>query len=129
VLRCCTTFLSNATLCPSPSYSATSLWCVATLFKDGEIWQYRVMTTITLEKAQQDLPLLVNRALAGEEIVIAAGDRLVRLAPSPAETSFNEATARRRGYGSMKGQLVVGPEFFEPLSDEECGYGDDKATA
>ena len=91
------------------------------------------MTTITLEKAQQDLPLLVNRALAGEEIVIAAGDRLVRLAPSPAarpeESGFNEATARRRGYGSMKGQLVVGPEFFEPLSDEECGYGDSKDTA
>jgi antitoxin (DNA-binding transcriptional repressor) of toxin-antitoxin stability system len=91
------------------------------------------MTTVTLEKAQQDLPLLVNRALAGEEIVIAAGDRLVRLAPSsaesPVEAGFNEANARRRGYGSMKGQLVVGPEFFEPLSDEECGYGDGKETA
>ena len=86
------------------------------------------MPTIPLEKAQQDLPLLVNRALAGEEIVIAAGDRLVRLAPSPAETGFNEATARRRGYRSMKGQLVVGPEFFEALSDEECGYGDGKDT-
>jgi hypothetical protein len=21
----------------------------------------------------------------------------------------------------LKGQLIVGPEFFEPLSDEECG--------
>lgn len=87
------------------------------------------MPTVTLEKAQQDLPLLVERALAGEDIVISAGDRLVRLAPSPAEPGFNEATARRRGYGSMKEQLVVGPEFFEPLSDEECGYGDGKDTA
>jgi antitoxin (DNA-binding transcriptional repressor) of toxin-antitoxin stability system len=87
------------------------------------------MTTITLEKAQQELPALVKRALAGEEIVISAGDRLVRLAPSPTETDFNEATARRRGYGSMKGQLLVGPEFFEPLSDEECGLGDSKDTA
>ncbi len=84
------------------------------------------MTTITVEKAQQELPALIQRVLAGEEIVIAAGDRLVRLAPSPAESGFNEATARRRGYGSLKGQLVVGPEFFEPLSDEECGYGDGK---
>lgn len=85
------------------------------------------MTTITLEKAQQDLPALIKRVLAGEDIVIAAGDRLVRLTPSPAEAGFNEANARRRGYGSMKGQLVVGPEFFEPLSDEECGYGKDTA--
>ncbi|MDZ4841860.1 MAG: hypothetical protein SH859_06910 [Hyphomicrobium aestuarii] len=87
------------------------------------------MATITLEKAQRDLPLLVTRALAGEEIVIEAGDRLVRLTPSPAEADFDEATARRRGYGSLKGQLVVGPEFFEPLSDEECGLDDDKCSA
>ncbi len=90
------------------------------------------MTTITLEKAQQDLPLLVNRALAGEEIVIVAGDRLVRLAPSPAdrpaEAGFNEATARRRGYGSMKGQFEVPDSFFDPLPEDELklweGRGD-----
>lgn len=101
---------------------------IAPLFNEREICQDRAMTPISLENAQQHLPLLVKRALAGEEIVIEAGDRLVRLAPSPAETGFNEATARRRGYGSMKGQLVVGPEFFEPLSDEECGYGDGRDT-
>lgn len=84
------------------------------------------MTTITLEKAQQDLPALVKRALEGEEIVIAADDKLVRLAPWSGD--FNAATARRRGYGVLKGKLVVGPEFFEPLSDEECGYGDEKST-
>ena len=87
------------------------------------------MTTITLEKAQQDLPLLVNRALAGEEIVIAAGDRLVRLAPAPAATGFNEATARRRGYGSMKGQFEVPDSFFDPLPEDELklweGRGDE----
>jgi antitoxin (DNA-binding transcriptional repressor) of toxin-antitoxin stability system len=90
------------------------------------MWKIHAMATITLENAQQDLPLLLKRALAGEEIVIEVGDRLVRLTPRPAVSSFNEATARRRGYGSMKGHLVVGPEFFEPLSDEECGYGDGK---
>ena len=91
------------------------------------------MSTITLENAQQDLPLLVNRALAGEEIDIAVGDRLVRLAPKPAdrpeEPGFNEATARRRGYGSMKGQFEVPDSFFEPLPDDELklweGRGDE----
>ena len=81
------------------------------------------MTTITLDQAQQDLPALVKRALAGEEIVIVVNDKLVRLAPQPPAPEFDEENARRRGYGSLEGQLVVGPEFFEPLSDEECGYG------
>ena len=87
------------------------------------------MTTVSLENAQQDLPALIKRVLEGEEIVITADDKLVRLAPLPAPGDFDEATARRRGYGVLKGQLVVGPEFFEPLSDEECGYGDGKGTS
>ncbi len=84
------------------------------------------MTTITLQKAQQDLAVLVKRALAGEEIVIETDDRQVRLSPVPAPPVFDAETARRRGYGVLKGKLVVGPEFFEPLSDEECGLGGDK---
>jgi hypothetical protein len=30
------------------------------------------------------------------------------------------------GLRDIEGKLVVGPEFFEPLSDEECGLGSDK---
>ena len=102
---------------------------VAALFNEREIWQRRAMTTITLEKAQQDLPLLVKRALAGEDIVIEAEDKLVRLAICPAEPRFDEATARRRGYGSMKGQFEVPDSFFEPLPEDELklweGRGDE----
>jgi antitoxin (DNA-binding transcriptional repressor) of toxin-antitoxin stability system len=88
-------------------------------------------TTITVEKAQQELPLLVKRALAGEEIVIEASDTAaVKLAPvvssgdrpAPVSASF-------RGRGALKGQLVVGPEFFEPLSDEECGTGNEPGSS
>ena len=88
------------------------------------------MTTISLEKAQQELPALVKRALAGEDIVIEVDDQKVRLAHVLSQPLFNEATARRRGYGILKGKLVVGPEFFEPLADEECGGGgDEKASS
>jgi len=80
------------------------------------------MTAITLQKAQQDLAVLIKRALAGEEIVIETDDRQVRLSPVPAPPTFDAATARRRGYGALKDKLVVGPEFFEPLSDEECAW-------
>ena len=88
------------------------------------------MTTITIEKAQQDLPLLVKRALAGEEIVIAApGADGVKLAPFPLVSGqIGEPRASYRGRGVLKGKLVVGPEFFEPLSDEECGCGDSTGT-
>jgi antitoxin (DNA-binding transcriptional repressor) of toxin-antitoxin stability system len=102
-----------------PKQGWAQYWC--RLFNDGEIWHDESMTTITLQKAQQDLAVLVKRALAGEEIVIEADDRQVRLSPVPAPPGFDEATARRRGYGVLQGKLLVGPEFFDPLSDDECG--------
>ena len=102
-----------------------------TLFNGREFWHGWAMTTITLEKAQQDLPLLVERALAGEEIVIeAAGAAAVRLAPvAPITHQPVPSGASYRGRGALKGQLVVGPEFFEPLSDEECGIGSEPGAA
>jgi antitoxin (DNA-binding transcriptional repressor) of toxin-antitoxin stability system len=85
------------------------------------------MATITLDKAQTDLATLVERALAGEEIVIEMPSAAaVKLSPIQKAPAFDEVTARLRGYGAMKGQLVVGPEFFEPLSDEECGLSSDE---
>ena len=74
------------------------------------------------------MPALVKRALAGEDIVIQVDDQKVRLAEVQAPPTSDEATARRRGYGVLRGKLVVGPEFFEPLSDEDCGVaGNEKA--
>lgn len=83
------------------------------------------MTTITLEKAQHELPSIFQRVLAGEDIVIEVDDKKVRLTPEPAANDFDAATANYRGRGVLKGKLVVGPEFFEPLSDEECGVSVD----
>jgi antitoxin (DNA-binding transcriptional repressor) of toxin-antitoxin stability system len=85
------------------------------------------MTTITLDKAKDDLPALVERALAGEEIVIETANKRVRLAPEvvpvvfpePAASGFDEETAKRRGYGSMKGQFDVPDTFFDPLPEDE----------
>ena len=89
------------------------------------------MTTITLEKAQQDLPALIKRVLAGEDIVIGTQDTAVRLSPVTTAQSQEAQPVRKsyRGRGALKGQLVVGPEFFEPLSDEECGVADDPGIA
>jgi antitoxin (DNA-binding transcriptional repressor) of toxin-antitoxin stability system len=84
------------------------------------------MISITLEKAQQDLPTTVQRVLAAEEIVIGAPGAVVKLTAVAAESvnkGFEPARKSYRGRGVVKGQLHVGPEFFEPLSDPECGVG------
>jgi len=80
------------------------------------------MTTFTLEKALQGLAVLIERALAGEEMVIEADSRKVRLTPVPALPVFDAATARRRGYGSMKGQFEFTDAFFEPLPADELKF-------
>jgi prevent-host-death family protein len=74
---------------------------------------------ISIHTAKTHLSRLIARAEAGEEIIIARGRKpvvkLVSLLPKP-----------KRVFGSMKGQLTVGPEFFEPMSEEELAlwYGD-----
>jgi prevent-host-death family protein len=67
---------------------------------------------ITIHAAKTHLSRLIARAEAGEEIIIARGRKPVaKLVPITAKP--------KRVFGSMKGQFTVGPEFFEPMSEEE----------
>jgi prevent-host-death family protein len=71
------------------------------------------MATVTVRAAKTQLSKLIARAEAGEEVIIARRDKpAVRLVPV-------EQPKRKRQFGSMKGRVSVGPEFFEPLSEEE----------
>lgn len=71
------------------------------------------MPTITIHKAKTNLSRLIERAAAGEEIIIARGSKPVaRLVPIG-------AVKGKRQPGSMKGKLEIGPEFFEPVPDDE----------
>jgi prevent-host-death family protein len=67
---------------------------------------------VSIHAAKTHLSRLIARAEAGEEIVIARGRKpvakLVPITPKP-----------KRVFGSMKGQFTIGPEFFEPMSEEE----------
>jgi prevent-host-death family protein len=67
---------------------------------------------VTIHAAKTNLSRLVARAEAGEEIIIARGNKpvakLVPIAPKPT-----------RVFGSMRGKFSIGPEFFEPLPPEE----------
>ena len=67
---------------------------------------------VNVHEAKSQLSRLLERAHQGEEIIIAKNGRpyarLVAIEPTPP-----------RQLGFLRGSFVVGPEFFEPLSDED----------
>ena len=71
------------------------------------------MKTVTIHQAKTNLSRLIEKACRGEEIIIARGsDPVVRLVPIGGKNG-------RRQLGILKGKLIVGKEFFEPLPPEE----------
>ena len=69
-------------------------------------------TTVKMHEAKTHLSSLVARALGGEEIVIARGDKpQVRLVPVE--------EAPKRVAGRWKGRFTIDERFFEPLPEEE----------
>ena len=71
------------------------------------------MKTVTIHEAKTNLSRLIEKACRGEEVIIARGSNpVVRLVP------IRKGKGKRQ-LGILKGKLVVGPEFFEPLPPEE----------
>ena len=79
------------------------------------------MTTVSVHEAKTHLSRLIERVLAGEEVVIARNKepvvRLVREGPPKKKPLL----------GAMKGQFTVPDSFFEPLPDEELALWDGEA--
>jgi len=66
-----------------------------------------------IHEAKTQLSRLIERACAGEDVVIARGRTpVVRLVPV-------ERPPSGRRFGAMRGRARVTPAFFEPLPDEE----------
>ena len=69
------------------------------------------METVNLYQAKTNLSQLVERAAAGEEIIIAkAGRPLARLGPMPKRQG-------PRPLGLFAGQIVIGDDFDAPLPE------------
>ena len=67
---------------------------------------------IPIHEAKAKLSNLIQRALAGERIVIARGkEPVVRLVPVDRPVG--------RQFGAMKGRASVDDSFFDPLPDDE----------
>ena len=71
------------------------------------------MKTVTIHVAKTHLSQLLAEVEAGEEVIVARGKTPI------AKLSPYKAPAQERKFGAMKGQLPLGPEFFEPLPEEE----------
>jgi prevent-host-death family protein len=67
---------------------------------------------VSVHAAKTQLSRLLARVEAGEVITIARGRtpiaKLVPVAPNA-----------KREFGAMRGQISIGPEFFEPLPEDE----------
>jgi prevent-host-death family protein len=71
------------------------------------------LTTVNISQAKRNLSGLIKKASQGEEVIIKRGSKPVAwLIPI-------HYGKKKRMPGSMKGKFSVGPEFFEPLSDDE----------
>ncbi len=70
------------------------------------------MVTVNVREAKTKLSRLLAQVEAGEEVIIARGStpvaRLERV-PKPG----------KREFGTMKGQIELGDEAFDPLPEEE----------
>ena len=74
------------------------------------------MKIVTIHVAKTSLSRLIAQVEAGEEIVLARGKvPVARLVP------FQQSPKKRR-FGALRGIVSVGPEFFEPLPEEELKH-------
>ncbi|GEO40555.1 prevent-host-death family protein [Skermanella aerolata] len=69
------------------------------------------MQQFTIHAAKTNLSKLIEAALRGEEVVIAKGSKpVVRLVPV-VKGAFK--------VGLLKGKLGTGPDFFEPMEEDD----------
>lgn len=74
-------------------------------------------SVVTIHEAKTNLSRLLRKVENGEEVIISRGSK-----PVARLMAMGEVKGQRRP-GSMRGTLVVSPEFFEPLPADEVGPG------
>lgn len=69
-------------------------------------------TSVNIHEAKTQFSKLVRRAEGGEEIIVRRGSEPVaQLGP------LQKKRGGVRGFGSMKGEIRIGPDFDEPLEE------------
>ena len=71
------------------------------------------MAIVMIHEAKTTLSRLLARVEAGEEIILARGKLPVaKLVPF-------HPPVKKRQFGALRGKISVGPEFFDPLPEQE----------
>jgi prevent-host-death family protein len=71
------------------------------------------MATVSVHEAKTHLSRLIERVLAGEEIVVARNkEPVIKLVPAA-------PPKKKPLLGAFKGKFELDDAFFEPLTDEE----------
>jgi prevent-host-death family protein len=71
--------------------------------------------TVNISQAKAGLSRFVERALAGEDVVITRnGKPLVRLLPVPSASEW-----KPRVPGRFNGKIWIAPDCFDPISEDE----------
>lgn len=73
----------------------------------------------TMHQAKTQLSKLVQRALAGEEVILTHGRKRT---PAVRLVAVGPISKAKRLIGLYKGQIDIGPEFFDPLPEEELAF-------
>jgi antitoxin (DNA-binding transcriptional repressor) of toxin-antitoxin stability system len=72
------------------------------------------MTTVSVQEADTQFLRLLADVEAGGEVVISRGDQ-----PIAKIVGFPPVPKPQRVPGTLKGLISIGPEFFEPLPEDE----------
>lgn len=86
----------------------------------------------TMHEAKTNLSKLVARARAGENVVITSGKTRIPIARIQAIDSADPRSngkPAKRPLGVFAGQISIGPEFFEPLPEEELALWEGTASS
>jgi prevent-host-death family protein len=70
---------------------------------------------ISIHAAKTHLSQLIARVEAGEVITLARGK-------TPVAKLVPIVRKRKREFGAMRGKFSIGPEFFEPLPNDELDF-------
>jgi antitoxin (DNA-binding transcriptional repressor) of toxin-antitoxin stability system len=71
------------------------------------------MKTITIQAQETTLSRLLALVEAGDEVVLTRGkEAIAKLVPI-------RPNAAKRQFGALRSVVTLGPEFFEPLPDDE----------
>ena len=78
------------------------------------------MTTVSVHEAKTHLSRLIEKVLAGEEVIVERNKQpVIKLVPA--------VPPKKKGFriGAMKGRIALDSGFFDPLPDEYLGLGRD----